>query len=64
MKWIVALAQWLHARRGAPFDRPLDLDEAMRIALERFPNDPMVQKAKAVSELYMRNLLGKRLHDA
>ncbi len=41
-----------------------DLGEAMRIALERFPNDAMSQMAKAESELFMRRFRGQRSHDA
>jgi hypothetical protein len=41
-----------------------DLGEAMRIALERFPNDKIHQRAKAESELFMRRFCGERGHDA
>ncbi len=40
------------------------MNRAMAAALERFPNDAIVQDAKANSELMMRSLQGKRIHDA
>lgn len=52
-----------HAGRES-LSHPAYGHDAMETALTRFPNDPFVQKAKAESELFMRNLMGKRVHDA
>lgn len=65
-KFLITLYCLLTRRHARKTDL-LDLgssNDAMRAALNNFPNDPYVQKAKAESELFMRNLLGKRVHDA
>lgn len=41
-----------------------DFSAAMDEAARKFPNDKFHLEAKAMSELYMRELFGKRKHDA
>jgi hypothetical protein len=70
MKWSLLREIWeiYQTRRMIAADRRAgitpDLGEAMRIALERFPNDKIHQAAKAESELFMRRFRGERGHDA
>jgi len=44
--------------------RPVDIGAAVLEGLDRFPEQRFVQEVKANTELYMRGVLGRRLHDA
>ena len=65
MTWIEALFgrldRWWCGCQEPP---PGDLGEALRIAAQRFPNDPLIQTARAEADLLWRAVAGQRRHDA
>lgn len=60
------LARLLTKERPAePFGPDIKgMNRAMEIAIARFPHDPVVQEARARSELLIRSLLRPRVYDA
>jgi hypothetical protein len=55
------LDRWWCGYQGPP---PRDVMEALTIAAQRFPNDRLIQTARAEADLLWRAVAGQRRHDA